>query len=124
VSEYTGHTAHELMKMIEKLTPGGSEFYNNPERCINWANDRMSSAGTLAAERNRLRTQVSNLEEDLRTIRTRMDEEPKWKPLPWRSEIRYIIARALGEKSLGEDVLPETPAREIGELPGTGTMGT
>ena len=31
-------------RMLEDLTPGGSEFYRNPIRCRNWVQDRLSSA--------------------------------------------------------------------------------
>jgi len=45
----------KLERLLLDLTPGGSEFYGSPERCAQWAKDRMTMTGKLAAERNRLR---------------------------------------------------------------------
>lgn len=33
----------ELVKSIEKMTPGGSEFHDDPERCLQWIRDRLDS---------------------------------------------------------------------------------
>ncbi len=45
----------EAEHLLLDLTPGGSEFHGSPERCAQWAKDRISMTGKLAAERNRLR---------------------------------------------------------------------
>jgi hypothetical protein len=44
-----------LTKALDELTPGGSEFHDDPERCLQFIKDRMTSNGKLAAERNELR---------------------------------------------------------------------
>lgn len=36
-------TKEELMRLLESLTPGGSEFHNNPELCVAWVRQRLSS---------------------------------------------------------------------------------
>ena len=46
---------------ILSLTPGGSEFHDSPERCAEWARERMASAAKLAKERNELRAEVERL---------------------------------------------------------------
>ena len=48
-------------RLLLDLTPGGSEFHGSPERCAQWAQDRISFTGELAAERNRLRTAADAL---------------------------------------------------------------
>lgn len=48
-------------RLLLDLTPGGSEFHGSPERCAQWAQDRISFTGKLAAERNRLRTAADAL---------------------------------------------------------------
>ena len=50
-----------LKALLIDLTPGGSEFHGSPERCAQWARDRISFTGKLAAERNRLRTAADAL---------------------------------------------------------------
>lgn len=49
----------EQAKMLHDLTPGGSEYVDNPTRCYDWVQDRMSDllrdAVRLAKERNGLR---------------------------------------------------------------------
>ncbi len=55
----------ECQRMLEDLTPGGSEFYRNPIRCRNWVQDRLSSAhaSTVKAvqERDALEAKVNAL---------------------------------------------------------------
>lgn len=49
----------EQAKMLHDLTPGGSEYVDNPKRCFDWIQDHMSDllrdAVRLAKERNGLR---------------------------------------------------------------------
>lgn len=40
--EVSGEKA-DLMMKLESLTPGGSEFYQNPDRCIEFARERMNA---------------------------------------------------------------------------------
>lgn len=48
-------------RLLLDLTPGGSEFHGSPERCAQWAQDRISFTGKLAAQRNQLRTAADAL---------------------------------------------------------------
>jgi chromosome segregation ATPase len=55
----------ELQSLLESLTPGGSEFSGDPERCAAWVRQRLASAGQLAAERNRLRADLARAREQV-----------------------------------------------------------
>lgn len=50
-----------VVRLLEDLTPGGSEFVNNPDRAAAFVRDRMATSGSLAAERNRLRTLLEEM---------------------------------------------------------------
>lgn len=39
-----------LKKMLHDLTPGGSEFYNDPQKCFDWIKESRESAHYAAAE--------------------------------------------------------------------------
>ena len=56
-----------IIKLFELLTPGGSEFYNDPDRCYRFAKDSHATMGKVAAERNALRARVAELEEAILT---------------------------------------------------------
>ena len=56
-----------IIKLFELLTPGGSEFYNDPDRCYRFAKDSHATMGKVAAERNALRARVAELEEAMLT---------------------------------------------------------
>lgn len=55
----------ELLRMMESLTPGGSEFHNSPQRCIDFAKDTMrsrwESIRKLVRERNQARQEAEGL---------------------------------------------------------------
>ena len=55
-----------LDKLFQSLTPGGSEFVNDPERCVNWANDRIHEefeiTRKIVLERNAAEEKVKQLE--------------------------------------------------------------
>ena len=46
---------------LERLTPGGSEFVRDPDRCIAWIRERLATVAKIAAERNDLRGEVMRL---------------------------------------------------------------
>ena len=50
---------HSLMDILESLTPGGSEFKNNPKACHEWIKARLQTRGRVASERNQLRARVA-----------------------------------------------------------------
>jgi DNA repair exonuclease SbcCD ATPase subunit len=58
----------DLERLLESLTPGGSEFASDPQSCARWARDRLASVGKLAAERNRYQGQAAALAEALQTV--------------------------------------------------------
>jgi len=37
-----------LNRLLESLTPGGSEFHDNPEYCVEWAKSRLESNWRIA----------------------------------------------------------------------------
>jgi hypothetical protein len=78
--EQSGHYEAEVMichGLLEGLTPGGSEFYNSPERCAEWAMDRMRSVAKVAKERNELRKERDALAAELATVRAQLDAVPE-----------------------------------------------
>lgn len=64
-------------RYLEDLTPGGSEYFNNPKRCYEWAQGRIEAAHSIARdaalERNRLRDEVKRLDEQLRIATAALD---------------------------------------------------
>jgi len=72
---------------IVSLTPGGSEFYDNPERCAEWVQERLSTTGKIAAERNELRKERDALSAELASYKRQaayisnvIDSEGKYVP--------------------------------------------
>lgn len=65
-------------RYLEDLTPGGSEYANNPKRCYEWAIGRIESAHRIAMEaaleRNALRARVSELEAEQERIKAELDD--------------------------------------------------
>ena len=56
-------------RLLEGLTPGGSEFYNSPQNCAQFAQSRMSSVTQIAKERNELRAERDALRRELEETR-------------------------------------------------------
>lgn len=54
-----------LRRLLESLTPGGSEFYDNPEACAMWARNRVGITSKIAVERNELRAERDALAAEL-----------------------------------------------------------
>lgn len=52
-----------IVTELEKLTPGGSEFHNSPNNCLEWIKSRLIVQGALVAERNRLRAENARLDQ-------------------------------------------------------------
>lgn len=52
------YTSDDLMRILESLTPGGSEFHNNPKACEEWVRGRLGTLSKVAGERNRLRAEL------------------------------------------------------------------
>ncbi len=47
-------TEHTPMKILESLTPGGSEFVDDPERCARYIRDLIDSGHQAKKDRARL----------------------------------------------------------------------
>lgn len=58
----------EAVALLERLTPGGSEFANDPERCAEHVRTRLSSVVRLKADRDAARAEVQTLREALGRI--------------------------------------------------------
>jgi hypothetical protein len=48
----------EARKLLESLTPGGSEFSNNPQACHDFIKDRLIMMAKLALRNKELREQL------------------------------------------------------------------
>jgi hypothetical protein len=59
---------NDMERLLESLTPGGSEFAGSPEACAKWVRARLASVGKLALERNRCQGQAEALAEALQVI--------------------------------------------------------
>jgi hypothetical protein len=68
----------DLERLLESLTPGGSEFAGDPQSCARWVRDRLASVGKLAAERNRYQGQAAALANALQAIYDGINDE--WHP--------------------------------------------
>lgn len=64
------YTLEELVKELEKMTPGGSEFHNDPGRCLEFIQERQDTVIKIALERKRLRERVAELEAELQRIKS------------------------------------------------------
>ena len=40
IKRYADYTKDDLMRLLESLTPGGSEFYESPENCARFIRER------------------------------------------------------------------------------------
>ena len=67
-----------LESAMESLTPGGSEFSRDADGCIAWVRDRLAGAGRVAAERNRLRSRIAELEAHIDELESSALPGGKW----------------------------------------------
>lgn len=56
------------MDVLESLTPGGSEFHNDPQMCKQFIRDRLATVTKVARERNELREENNILRAALAEI--------------------------------------------------------
>ena len=70
----------DLEKQLESLTPGGSEFYNDPERCIQWVKDRLATVSKQVkkrkeaeAENAKLRATIAAMQDALEEVKARCE---------------------------------------------------
>ena len=54
--------ARQHIKRLELLTPGGSEFYDDPKRCIDWIEERIGVKNRQHVELVQARRRVAELE--------------------------------------------------------------
>jgi hypothetical protein len=65
--EDIGLTPEEVVgfcKELEKLTPGGSEFYNDPGKCLDWVKDWLSMTKKFAKDRIHLRAELEQVKRE------------------------------------------------------------
>jgi hypothetical protein len=80
-------------RLLESLTPGGSEFSGSPEACARWVKERLAGAGKLAAERNRYREQAARLVTDIGSMLAEAERYgPDWS-VPHFLEDEPAVAR-------------------------------
>ena len=60
--------AEVAQRLLESLTPGGSEFYDSPNNCAEWATRRMNEVAKIAKERNELRARAEAAEAALAAV--------------------------------------------------------
>lgn len=58
---YSQYTKDELMSMLESLTPGGSEFHQEPEACVRFVKDRQRTAVMATMKRREAERQRDQL---------------------------------------------------------------
>ena len=51
----------QLKEYLESLTPRGSEFHNDPERCVAWVRERLSGVVEQVKKRKVAETEVERL---------------------------------------------------------------
>jgi cell shape-determining protein MreC len=56
------------MRVLESLTPSGSEFVNDPEACVAFVRDRLAHVIQIAKERNALRAENDTLKAQLNSL--------------------------------------------------------
>lgn len=61
-------TEQELIKSLESLTPGGSEFSNDPDRCIAWVKDRLETVAKQVRKRQQAEADNAALVEAIKNI--------------------------------------------------------
>jgi len=63
--EQTKAENRTLKKSFEEFTPGGSEFSNDPGRCILWIKDRLSSLNEQVKGRKKAESELSTTKKAL-----------------------------------------------------------
>jgi hypothetical protein len=51
----------ELQRLLEELTPGGSEFHDDPRRCAEHVRERLATVSRVQAENRRLREALEQI---------------------------------------------------------------
>lgn len=51
----------QARKVLESLTPGGSEFHNNPEMCESYIRERLRNGHKAMKDRVRLQQEIDRL---------------------------------------------------------------
>jgi hypothetical protein len=61
-----------LAAELAALTPGGSEFHNSPDYCLQWIRERLTHRAKIAKERNELRAELAAARELIREAQDRL----------------------------------------------------
>lgn len=64
------NTESRAMRALERLTPGGSEFFNDPDRCAEWVSERRQAVTRQMMRAVRRRSAVLDAVEKLLESRT------------------------------------------------------
>ena len=92
-----------LRRQWEELTPGGSEFHDNPRRCQEWIKDRLSTIIAICKERNSVRDENTRLRAQLERAKKALELIKMHANPDMDNHVQYydIACRAL--KELGGD---------------------
>lgn len=91
-----------LTEKIEKLTPGGSEFHGDINKCIEWVKDRLYTTGKIAAERNALTEKLRLAVDRIDTYEEALQQIESW------------------SKAYPLDIFPEPDFKKVRVLLGAG----
>ena len=90
MKRYADYTKDDLMRLLESLTPGGSEFYESPENCARFIRERKGKPPAAPDLLAALTEVLARLE--------RVDPLPDGGTSSLRDNARAAIAAAKGEK--------------------------
>ena len=76
-------------RLLEGLTPGGSEFHGSPMQCAEWVADRLASLSKLVLQRKAAEQRAAEAEALLKAL-TAVEESQGY--CPWCG--RYVITRS------------------------------
>ena len=63
----------QLTKLLESLTPGGTEFYNDPDRCVQWVKDRLAIVSEQVKKRQQAEADNAALMEAMNKAKHRLE---------------------------------------------------
>jgi hypothetical protein len=83
MKRYEDYSKDDLMELLESLTPGGGEFYRDPETCVQFVRGRYANSVHLAKGRRAMADalrRISDKSEDWQksTAKSENREYPWW----------------------------------------------
>jgi len=67
-----------LMHHLESLTPGGSEFHDSPERCVDWVRERLSGVIEQVQKRKAAEVEIARLQRVIDHVEWTHPPYPAW----------------------------------------------